>query len=180
MSKTHLTILGILFSLLLVGVFVTYHFISKEKLAIEPETQKLFAGTENEATYTDINGNPISLEQFLGKVLVVTTWASWSPFSEADLTKMNAMSNDYDKNSVVFMAINRKETREQAQRYVASLPALDNLVVVIDQEDFFYKSVGGYAMPESLVFDKNGNILDHTRGIFDEEKTRSLINEQLK
>lgn len=179
MSKQHIAVLVALFAVIIVAIFVTTHFVNKKEAQIDTNTQKIFAGTENALTYTDINGNPVSLENYLGKILVVTTWASWSPFSEADMQNMDSLANEFSSDQVVFLAINRKETRDQAQRFVSSMPNFNNLVFIIDQEDFFYKSVDGYAMPESVIFDARGIIIDHTRGVFNKEKAKSIIEASL-
>jgi len=48
---------------------------------------------------------------------VVATWASWSPFSTADLNTLSELSSEFSDEEVVFMAINRKESKEQAARF---------------------------------------------------------------
>lgn len=167
-------IAGLLIVVILVSV-TTFYVRYKRVTAVPAETQRLFAGEEGVITYTDIDGNEVSLEQYLGKVLVVTTWASWSPFTNADLTTLNDLVAKYDATKVVALAINRMETREQAQRYKATMPELNNVILVIDTADHFYKSVGGYAMPETLVFNTKGEKVQHIRGTIKREEIETLL-----
>lgn len=131
---------------------------------INEETRKIFSSESDTPTYVDIHGNQVRLDEYLGRVMIVNSFASWSPFAVTDLANLNELASRYNEEDVVFIAINRKETKEQVQRYVVTLPPYDRIRYVIDQEDRFYASVGGYAMPETVIFDQKGSIAEHIRG----------------
>ena len=40
----------------------------------------------------------------------------------------------------------------------------EHIVLLLDPTDNFYKGIGGFAMPETVVYDIEGNISSHTRG----------------
>lgn len=155
----------------LVTAIATYRYLHTEA-EINQATKQIFSGTENQFTYVDIQGNPVSLESFLGQPVVVTTWASWSPFSATDLPAIDSLAKEYAEKNVTFLAINRKESIEQAQRYLSTIMPLTAAQVIVDTEDYFYQSVGGYAMPETVIFDQAGTIVLHTHGtvVIDEIK----------
>jgi thiol-disulfide isomerase/thioredoxin len=157
-------ILVCLLIFVIVAIISAALFISSQKQKEADIARSVFTSNETYATYTDLLGNPVALENYLGKTVVAVSWASWSPFSAADLTQLNLLAEETQSEEVVFLAINRKETREQAQRYIATLPELANILVVIDVEDKFYTLTGGYAMPETVVFDNAGKIILHHRG----------------
>jgi thiol-disulfide isomerase/thioredoxin len=166
-------------SLALVATIVgvgTFLIVQQKETKISESTQKIFTGVGEGITYTDLEGREVALEEYLGRVLVVTTWASWSPFSEADLIALNELSKSYSTEAVIFLAINRKETKEQAQRFALSLPELTSVRLVLDPEDFFYQSVAGYTMPETVIFDQQGEITEHIRGVFDTALVKSKID----
>jgi len=85
MTKKTTVILILIVVTLLVAAVATYKVVQKNKNTINEETKEIFSSESKDFTYTDINGNEVSLEQYLGKILVVTSWASWSPFSKNDL-----------------------------------------------------------------------------------------------
>lgn len=172
----------VLLSLVLVLIIfaaITAAVVYNDKRAVIDETREVFTNKEGEAPYTDLEGNPISLDQYLGKILVVTSWASWSPFSKDDLENMTELSAVYAEKDVVFMAINRKETKEQAARYLQTQPTFTNLVMVLDPRDYFYNAIGGYAMPELVVYNRRGEIINHFRGPATQSEVESVINELL-
>ena len=156
--------------------------IYDKKHAVSESTRSIFADSEDDSVYyTDIHGNQISLEQYLGKILVVTSWASWSPFSTTELTALSELSIGYNQEDVVFLAINRKETREQAERFINTLPALNSsLILVLDTRDHFYQSIGGYAMPETVIYDVRGNIVEYAHGTMNKDQIKQKIDSLLK
>jgi thiol-disulfide isomerase/thioredoxin len=162
---------------LLLAAAATYYFLSySPNHSINKETLSVFSNPEGELPYTDLEGNPVSLDKYLGRILVVVSWASWSPFSKDDLLMLSELSKNYDAEKVVFMAINRKETKEQAARYINTIPEITGLVVALDPRDNFYAAVGGYAMPEAVIYSKYGEIIDHQRGVANKEQIVGVID----
>jgi len=180
MSKQNKLVIAVLLVVILFVSAVTFFIKYKKATAVPEETQRLFAGENGTLTYTDINGNEVSLEQYLGKILIATTWASWSPFTTSDLTIINQLMASYDGSKIVALAINRKEKREQAERYIATMPELNNITLVIDNADHFYKSVNGYAMPETLIFNPKGEVVEHIRGAVTKERIEAVIGSLLE
>lgn len=164
LKKNTLIPLAIILGLIIVFGLATYFIVGQNKKAVIDETRQIFTNQPGEAPYTDLAGNPISLDQYLGKILVVSSWASWSPFSQGELNMMAELAVQYKGQEIAFLAINRKETKEQAARYLQTFTAFEGVVMALDPRDYFYNAVGGYAMPEVLVYNKRGEIVNHFRG----------------
>ena len=179
MSSYHKRVLAGLILVLVVGAVATYFMINRSSNQINQDTVALFSNPVGEAPYTDLQGNPVSLEQYLGKTLVVATWASWSPFSTADLTTLKELSSEFAGQEVVFMAINRKETKEQAARFLQTIPEVSGVVMVLDPRDAFYLTVGGYAMPEVVVYNQKGEIVEHYRGVANKADIKASVEQAL-
>ena len=109
----------------------------------------------------------MSLEAYLGKVVVVTTWASWCPQCRESLERADAAAETLDSAGISVLAINRTEPTARIERYLADLPELSHVTLIRDTADHFYKTTGGYAMPETVVIDKSGEVAAHFRGVFD-------------
>lgn len=175
MNQTYKKTLIALAILLVIALGITTYIVYQNKNAVLEETIEVFSNKPGESPYSDLLGNPVSLEQYLGKVLVVVSWASWSPFSQNDLTMLVELASEYSRDDVIFMAINRKETKEQAARYVQTIPSLEGLVVVLDPRDAFYSAVGGYAMPEVVIYNKRGEIVQHSRGVAQKSEIKTTL-----
>jgi len=175
MSSQYKKALVVLLLLLSIGAGVTYFVVKNAGSEIKQETVALFSNPEGEEPYTDLLGNPIALEQYLGRTLVVATWASWSPFSTGDLKMLSELRTEFSSDEVVFMAINRKETKEQAARFLQTVPEVSGVVMVLDPRDAFYLTVGGYAMPEVVVYNSRGEVAQHYRGVTNIDDLRQVI-----
>lgn len=168
-------------AVLLCVLIITVYVVVKNNQAVKSETRQIFAGsTSTSPTYTDIQGNKLSLEEWLGNPIVVVSWASWSPFSADNLTTLNDLAGEFKSQPVKFMAINRKESNNQALRYLSTLQPLPNITIVIDTEDLFYTKINGYAMPETLIFDAKGDIILHERGQVSIDDIRQTLDQLFK
>ncbi len=168
--------LFILFVILVVlGVVTWYLRYSAARDEVGKAATELLA--DSEATpYTTLTGEPFSFMEYRGKIRVVNVWASWSPFAATELPILNDIAARYGgEQAVVAIAVNRKEQKERAAAYIATVPVLPNVVFAIDETDAFYQSVGGYAMPETIIFNAAGDIVWHYRGVI----TYDLVAEQI-
>lgn len=179
MEKRHRIVLVVLAVVLVLAALGTGYMVYTQKHAVSEEALLAFSNTPGEAPYSDMLGNAVSLETHLGKVLVVATWASWSPFSAGDLTMLNALAEEFSADTVVFMAINRKESKEQAARFMTTQPEFKNLLMVLDPRDHFYTTVGGYAMPEVVVYSKRGEVVLHERGLANKDEIATAVKDAL-
>lgn len=131
-------------------------------------------------SFTDLQGNALDFEAYEGKVRVVNAWASWNPFSIQELKDFETLASEYNKEEVVVIAINRKEPKEQAVGFLASVGTFSSIVFAIDLQDSFYTSIGGYAMPETIFYDARGNIVVHARGDMSLEEMKTYTNQALE
>jgi len=67
----------------------------------------------------------------------------------------------------------------RVSNYLEDLGIVDSMVYLLDPSDSFYKSIGGFTMPETIFVDVNGEIVTHKRGFIDLNEMRNLTNELL-
>ncbi len=73
------------------------------------------------------------------------------------------------------IAINRKETRDTIAAYLSQIGDTEGIVFLQDETDQFFTTVTGFAMPESVFYNKEGNIVMHARGTLTEAEMRAHI-----
>lgn len=178
MNKTNIITIVVVVLLLGLAAVTTYAVKVLHKDDRNSEAQKSLATTALQS-FTDLDGNPLSFSDYTGKIRVVNTWASWSPFSTKELVSLEALATEFANQDVVVIAINRKESKEQAIRFLNSIKTFESLVFAIDLNDTFYASVGGYAMPETIFYDARGNIIFHKRGVMEIDEMRTHVEEAL-
>ena len=126
----------------------------------------------------DYNDNTVKLADFAGKPLIINSWAAWCPFCKKELTDFVAAQKEFG-DKVVIIAIDRSESLAVAKGYTDQQGITDNLTFLLDPSDSFYRSIGGFSMPETIFVDKDGNIVFHKRGPMDINEMREKIRQLL-
>lgn len=129
--------------------------------------------------YTDLEGNPVFLDAYKGKPLIINSWASWMPFSKDELVLLNELQTQKG-DELTILAINRMENVERVKSYLSTFGIESHVLFLLDQSDNFYKASGGYAMPETIFYRKDGMILFHKRGTLTPEELVQYGDDILK
>lgn len=151
--------------------------------ATPPASEELSSnlGSVPALTLRDYEGNEVRLGDFKGKVAVLNSWAVWCPFCRDELPDFGRLQEEFgDKIAVV--SIDRQESLEKAKGFTDSLGISDKIIFLLDPSDSFYRSIGGFSMPETIFVDPDGNIRIHKRGPMDfnemKEKVLAVIATQ--
>jgi thiol-disulfide isomerase/thioredoxin len=178
MKKSYVFTLLFLVVIVSVAGLITYYFFTVPNDKANSEASKSLASDEV-SVYTDLEGNPVTFEAYEGKVRIVNSWASWTPFSQTELQDFESLAQEYVSRDVAFLAINRKEPKEIAKQYLKTLPEFKHTIFIIDVTDAYYKSIGGYAMPETVIYNAVGEVVFHKRGQLSRDDMKTYIETAL-
>ena len=64
-------------------------------------------------TYTDINGDTLSLSDFKGKLVYVDVWATWCRPCRAELPALNLLEKDYHNKEILFVSVSVDKNKEE-------------------------------------------------------------------
>lgn len=127
-----------------------------------------------DVSLTDYEGKTIRLADFSGKPLVVNSWAVWCPFCVKELADFATVQKEFS-DRVVIIAIDRAESRDVAKEFTDGLGISNDLVFLLDPDDSFYQSIGGFSMPETIFVKADGTTHFHKRGPMPVEEIRQRI-----
>jgi thiol-disulfide isomerase/thioredoxin len=122
------------------------------------------------------SGDPVALDKLRGKVVYVDFWASWCGPCKRSFPWMNEMHDRYGARGLAIVAINVDKKREDAQRFLAQVPA--SFPIVYDAAGVTPTSYAVRAMPSSFLIDASGKIVDVELGFRDERK--SALEERIR
>lgn len=86
MKSNVVTVLVIVSILMIAGYFTWQSITSPENDHSSEAAKTLLNDTDGKrVSYTDLDGNPVDLAEFSGKIRVVNSWATWCPFCKDEL-----------------------------------------------------------------------------------------------
>ena len=77
---------------------------------------------------------------------------------------------------VIVLAIDRQESLEKAKGFTDELGITDDMLFLLDPSDSFYKTIGGFSMPETVFLNGAGEIVVHKRGPMELDEMREHTN----
>lgn len=124
------------------------------------------------ASLVDYSGNTVSLEEFRGTPLIINSWAVWCPFCRKELSDFAELQKEFG-NRIIVIAIDRQEPLAKAKGFTDELGITNDMTFLLDASDSFYKSIGGFSMPETIFVDSAGKIVVHKRGPMELDEMRT-------
>lgn len=133
----------------------------------------------SQITLTDYDGNTKSLGDFSGKMLVINSWAVWCPFCVKELPDFALLQKAFP-DEITVIAVDRAESFEKVRGFTDDLGISKDMIFLMDKKDDFYKTIGGFSMPETVFIDRDGVIVFHKRGPMTFEEMEEQVEKLLK
>lgn len=159
-TKTILSVVAVVAVILVAGVWFG---VQKNTNRQESGVNESSGERISDISLKDYEGNDVRLADFSGKPLVVNSWAVWCPFCVKELADFASVQKEFG-DRVVIIAIDRVEARDVAKEFTDGIGVTDDLTFLLDPNDSFYQSIGGFSMPETLFVKADGIIHFHKRG----------------
>ena len=126
------------------------------------------------------DGAEIKSSDFSGKSAVIISWASWcARLCRGELEELATLKKEFGDHIAV-VAINRAEALEIARAYSDALGINNSVIFLSDPDDSFYKSIGGFSMPEAIFIDAAGKLKHHARWPMQEEEFRRRMEDLIR
>ncbi len=113
-----------------------------------------------------LDGTPIYLSDYHGKVVVASYWASWCPPCWAEFPQLQDIHAEYLDRNVEVVAINFGEARAAIDGFLKQQQKPLRITILSDRSKQTSVAQGVGAVPTTLVFDAAGKISKRYVGIF--------------
>ena len=122
-------------------------------------------------TLTDLQGNPTTLKDYEGKVILLNFWATWCPPCKAEIPDFIQMYDKYKSQDLVIVGVSGfRDNLSQVKSYAES--AGMNYPVLFTDPNNVQKLATDYgsfrSIPTTFLIDKKGVIQHIWTGILDE------------
>ena len=105
---------------------------------------------------------------YRGKTVYLDFWASWCAPCRRSFPWMNELQEKYAKQGLQVIAVNVDKKNEDAQRFLAKVPA--RFLIAYDAAGNTPRSYGVKSMPSSALIAPDGRIVYMHAGFDDEDK----------
>ena len=144
------------FGLLILGV-VAFFLLPRPDAVAGDERSALPLSVEYPAPQldlTDLQGNPVSLADYGGQVVLVNNWATWCPPCKAEMPTLQAYYDDYAGKGFTIIAIDAgdplADVAEFVKEYGLTFPVWPDLA---QKATVAFRNPG---LPSSYVIDRSG------------------------
>lgn len=114
------------------------------------------------ATFTDLDGNDVSLSDFRGKVVLIDFWESWCGPCLQVFPAMQELREEYPDNFVVLaVTVGMMEGKAEAKEFVEKHDY--DFQFLFDEYELFQK-IGGHSIPFKIYIDPDGQLIKKELG----------------
>ncbi len=129
------------------------------------------SSSDSNFTLTDLEGNPVSLSDFKGNIVVLNFWATWCPPCIAEIPDFVKVFNDFKDKDVQFIGVSNEDI-STLKSFAADYDI--NYPILIDDKNIM--AIWGIrAIPTTFVFDRDGQIVFKNVGMMTGEQIRNVI-----
>ncbi len=133
-------------------------------------------------TLKDTNGKTVNLADYKGKTVVLEWHNPACPFvvKHYDTANMQGLQSKYGKDGLTIVAVNVDQKREEAEKFLAQLPA--QFTVAFDAAGTTPKAYSAKAMPSSMLIGPDGTVRFVHHGFREDQKqaVESKIRDALR
>lgn len=170
----NLILIGAISLMFLSVVWIWLGRVSVEMLDVNGIVE---GGPAPDFSATMADGNPVSLDDYSGKVLVLNFWASWCVPCQQEMPTFEEIFIETDAEKIEFLMMNvtNSDTQAKAERFVKAREFTFPVAFDLDNSASTAYQVNSY--PITYVIGTEGQVCQRTVGIMNEAMVRVAIEE---
>jgi|WetSurMetagenome_2_1015567.scaffolds.fasta_scaffold45624_5 peroxiredoxin len=145
-------------------ILASFFYILDSSSSSHQSSDSAMNGAAPQFTLHDVDGRPISLSSYRGKVVILDFWAPWCPPCRREIPDFISLQNQYASQGLQVIGIGLDQPSNVAsfvQRYGVNYP-------VVIGDDAISNSYGGVSgIPTTFIIDKQGIIRNKFVGFTD-------------
>jgi thiol-disulfide isomerase/thioredoxin len=125
---------------------------------------------------TTLDGKPLSLADYQGKIIVVNFWASWCAPCRAEAPTMEKIYEENKASGVQFVGVDIKDGKDNAQAFLRTFKiTYPSLYDQAGQIALAFRDIPPNAVPSTLVIDRQGRIAARAIGSVSYSPLRDVV-----
>ena len=107
----------------------------------------------------DMDGEPHSLRDYRGKVVLINFWATWCPPCRREMPSLENLYQKLRDQPFAILAINQWESPDHVFSYMGDLSVFPTFPILFDRKSEVSEAFGVKGLPTSVVVDKQGRVV---------------------
>jgi thiol-disulfide isomerase/thioredoxin len=130
---------------------------------------------------TDLEGRPLTLETFKGRILLVDFWATWCPPCVKELPNLQELYKKYKEQGLAVLSLSL-DAKPDAVKTFWTKHAMpwDHVLVEGGRDHALPTSLSVSSIPRAFLVGRDGRILENRRGALSAEKLDEAVGKALK
>ena len=130
-----------------------------------------------EAAMTDGDGNPVTLQDFAGQVVLLNFWATWCAPCVREMPSLDRLQAALGPEGLAVVAVSEDRAGLKAVEPFFLETGLEHLEIYLDPKGKFWREFGVRGLPTTYLIDRQGRLIGAMEGPaeWDEEDAVALI-----
>ena len=129
-------------------------------------------------TLNDLSGNPVALDQFAGKVLIVDFWATWCAPCREEIPHFQELYDGYRSQGLEILGLSVDDRVEDVRRYIEQeIPIRYRVLMATAEAQSLFGGIIG--IPTTFVVGRDGTIHKKYVGYHPKEAFEKAVQELL-
>ena len=124
--------------------------------------------------FTDASENPLTLDDFKGKYVLLNVWATWCPPCRKELPELQGLQQELGGDRFQVVALSTDAGRLDNVRELYQELGLDEANIFIDETGSAMRKLGIFAMPTTLLINPQGQEIGRKPGPADWDNADAL------
>jgi thiol-disulfide isomerase/thioredoxin len=107
--------------------------------------------------FTTLDGRPLRLHDFHGKVVFLNFWATWCVPCRQEMPAMDRLYREFETRGLVVLAVNFAESKTEMQAFLNTVPV--SFPIALDPAGAGPSTFGARGLPVTCLVDREGRIV---------------------
>jgi peroxiredoxin len=116
-------------------------------------------------TLNDLEGKPISIKDYKGKVVFINFWATWCPPCKEEIPSLNKLHKKYSGKDFAVIGISTDDSKKAIVKFLKKHKV--DFVIPHDKDGKIMREYKVFSLPTSFLIDKQGKIIEKFLGPHD-------------
>jgi cytochrome c biogenesis protein CcmG/thiol:disulfide interchange protein DsbE len=129
-------------------------------------------------TRADLNGKPVQLSKYRGKVVLLNFWATWCPPCRDELPVFSRWQQNLNAKGLQVIGVSMDDDPGEVRKFLATYPV--GFPIVVGDAHFAEQFGGVLGLPLSYLIDEQGRVVARYQGEVKlatlEAKVKELLN----